>query len=45
MSNDVNLNSNEFNVVGGGYDLRKIGTDNIESVEVIEVFLPWNTGI
>ena len=35
MSNDVNLNSNEFNVVGGGYDLRKIGTDNIESVEVI----------
>ena len=35
MSNNTNLNSNEFNVVGGGYDLRKIGTDNIESVEVI----------
>ena len=47
LSNDANLqtlsstrmanNSDKFNtVVGGGFDLRQISTDNIESVEVIK---------
>ena len=36
MSNNANMNSgNAFSTTGGGFDLRKIGTDNIESIEVI----------
>ncbi len=35
MSNNTEMYSSAYNVLGGGIDLRKISTDNIESVEVI----------
>ncbi len=35
MSNNAELTDNAYNVLGGGIDMRRISTDNIESVEVV----------